>query len=325
MMQKKIISKIHLGLVFFLVAVTIIVISSGIATSTEYISIGTGSMGGIYYPLGGGMANIITEYVEGYRATAEVTGASLENVQRIDAGEMEMGMTNVNIAYYAYYGKEPFEKKLNILGGFALYPSVLEIITIEGTGIETIRDFKDKIVSVGPPGSTTALMVDIILKQYDMSMEDIKPRYNSIAESVAALKDGNIDAAFILAGIPLGAITELNIRKDVVFVPLSSEALEGINQLHPYYVPGVVPAGTYEGIDEDVDVLTIANAVVFDPELKEEFVYEATKAIFENLDRLVAIHSVAKMINLEYAVEMPIPFHPGAEKYFKEQGVLMTK
>ena len=288
----------------------------------QHVAIGTGSMGGLYYPLGGGVASLITKYVDRVKATAEVTGASLENIQRIHRGEMQLGMTNVDIAYFGFNGMSPFKEKMRILGGFAMYPSVLQVVSVKGKGIKGVPQLKGRTVSVGPPGSNTALMAAAILEAHGLSMRDIRPRYNSIAEAVTALQDNQIDAAFLLAGIPLAAVSELSIRTEVAMIPIEPHVLAKVSAAQPYYVGGVVPRGTYRGQEADVSAVTIGNAIVFEENLDEQLVYDITKAVFDHLDELVAIHKVARFMSAEYATKLPIPLHAGAARYFREKGTL---
>lgn len=295
---------------------------SPVAAKTTYISIGTGNVGGVYYALGGAIAEIINKYVPGVNARAEVTGASIENCRLAGKGEIQLGIANADIVYYARNGKEPFTEKHDIWAGFAAYPSTINIVARTASGVKSVKDMKGKKVSVGAIGSNTYLVAERILEANGLSMKDITPIYNSVSEAADAMKDGHIDAAFILAATPAAALSELAVTADVKFIPLENAVIDKLVKAYPFYARGKIPAKSYKGVDADVPGIQQWNVVLYSGSLSEELAYQITKAIFEHLNELVAVHQAAKNITLETAVEVPVDLHPGAKKYFQEAGVL---
>lgn len=295
---------------------------SPVSARTTYISIGTGNVGGVYYALGGAIAEIINKYVPGVNARAEVTGASIENCRLAGRGEIQLGIANADVVYYARNGSEPFTEKHDVWAGFAAYPSTVNIVARTASGIRSIKDMKGKKVSVGAIGSNTYLVAERILEANGLTMKDIAPIYNSVSEAADAMKDGHIDAAFILAATPAAALSELAVTADVRFIPLETAVIEKLVKAYPFYAKGKIPTKSYKGVDVDVQGIQQWNVVVYSGSLSEGLAYEITKAIFEHLDELVAVHQAAKNITLQTAVEVPVDLHPGAKKYFQEAGAL---
>lgn len=292
------------------------------ATTPSHISIGTGGTGGVYYPLGGGMAELINKYVPGLNATAEVTGASIENCRRTGTNEMQLSISNADTLFYAYNGTPPFEKPIPNLRKLAsLYPSTMQIVTLKKTGINSIADLKDKKVSVGPPGGATRVMAENIFTEYGI-MGQVKEQNLSFTESVDAMKDGNLDATFVLAGVPASSVIDLSTTQEVVFVPIEPEKLKSLTTKFKYYASVAVPANTYKGQTADVPTLGVMNDLLTNAELSEDTVYKIMGAIFDHLDYLTSIHTIASQIDVKKAADAAIPLHPGAIKYYKEKGVL---
>lgn len=294
----------------------------GNLTAVEYISVGTGNIGGVYYAVGGGIAELINKYVPNVSARAEVTGASVENCRLAGRDEIQFGISNADIVYYAYNGMEPFTEKHDIRAGFALYSSTVNIVVRAAANVNSIRDLKGKRISVGAIGSNTYNVAERILEAHGLRMADIRATYNSINEAADAMRDGHLDGAFVLAATPAAALSELAITTDVKFIPLEEAAINSLIEKYPFYSRGVIPAGSYRGVDSDVYGIRQWNVLLCSAKMSNEVAYQVTKAVFEHLDELVEIHPAAKEISLETAVEVPIPFHPGVEKYFREVGAL---
>lgn len=286
------------------------------------ISIGTGGTGGVYYPIGGGVAEILNKYVEGVTARAEVSGASTENCRLVGANEQQIALANADAVYYAYHGGREFKKPLKILSMFSMYPSNMQIVCLKSSAIKSIADLKGKRVAVGPPGGNTFIMTWAILKAYGFGEKDIKPVYQTFVESVASLKDGGIDAAFILAGYPNSAILDLATTRDIHLIPIEKSIIDKITAEYKFYADGVVPAGVYRGVDQPTPGLAVMNVWIAYKDLPENLVYKIVKAIFDHKDYLVTVHKKVADMNLKDAVKVPCPMHPGAIKYFKEVGAL---
>jgi len=287
--------------------------------SITRLSFGTGGTSGVYYPIGGGMASLINKYVENVDCTAEVTGASIENNRLVDLNEMQLGMSNADIDYYAYKGMDPFDKptQIRIIG--SLFQTGMQAVVTKD--ITSWEDLRGKRVSVGPPGGSNRRMTLLILEKYGITEEDFKPYDLSFTESVEAMGDHNLDAACILSGLPAAAVMDITTNLDVKLLPIDEEVLDSLLEEYSYFSKFVIPANYYNNEDAVLS-LGITNELFTNEEQDEEIIYEVTKAIFEHLDELCEIHQLAEQITSEDAVNSSVPFHPGAIKYWKEVGLM---
>jgi TRAP transporter TAXI family solute receptor len=293
---------------------------------TTRISISTGGTGGVYYPLGGGMANILSKYVPGLQATAEVTGGSVDNLKLIGAGKSEVGFTMADSGWDALQGIDKFkDAKVNARTLMVLYPNRLQVVTIEGTGINKLADLKGKRISTGSPGSGTEAMAFRLLEAVGIDKDkDIKKERLSISESVNALKDRKIDALIWSGGVPTAALTDLAATPGVKIKLLDhGEAAEAMNKKYgPLYVKGTIPGKSYSGQDAATTDVDVWNILVTNDKMSDQMAYDIVKTLFEKKPELVAVHRDADAIALEnQATGSPLPFHPGAKKYFEERGV----
>ena len=297
---------------------------SGPVSAQEFISIATGGTAGVYYPLGGGMAELINEHVDNVNATAEVSGASVENVRLIQNQEVEFALVQNDISFYAKNGTEMFDgDPLDDLRGVALlYPEIIQIVTLEGNEIESVYDFEDKRIAVGAPGSGTEANARQIIEAHGLTYDDMTIDYLSFAEAVDQLRDGHVDAAFITAGIPTSAIMDLAATNDVKVLNIEEDIVTQLQENYPFYTSIDIPGGTYSGIDEDISTVTVLAMIIANQAADEDMVYNVTAAIFDNLDRLAETHARGEDVSLETALDgMPIEMHPGAQRYFDEQGL----
>ncbi|WP_075983501.1 TAXI family TRAP transporter solute-binding subunit [Bacillus massilinigeriensis] len=286
----------------------------------KFISILTGGTGGTYYPLGGSFAEIIKDET-GIDANAETTGASAENMTTIKKGDGEIAFSQTDIASYATEGKLMFEgnKVDNVKAIATLYPETIQIVTTKKTGIKSVEDLKGKKVSVGAPGSGTNPNAEQILEVHGMTFDDIKKQDLSFDESTQGIQDGTIDAAFVTAGTPTGAVESLSATEDIVIIPIEQDKIDALIAKYPYYVKDEVASGTY-GLKEAVPTVAVQAMLVAKSDLSDQVVYDITKAIFENLDKVT--HAKGKLIKVENALNgVGIDVHPGAQKYFDEKGV----
>lgn len=296
------------------------------AAETHRLSIGTGSTGGVYYPIGGAIAAAISKYIPGVEATAEVTGGSVDNIRLITSGQGDLGFAMADAAWDAREGKAKFKKKMDIMALAAFYPSPLQAVTIEGTGIKTMADLKGKRVSTGAPGSGTETMVFRLLRSLGIDPDkDIEKVRLSTTESVNALKDRKIDAMIWNGGIPAPIVTDLAATPGITIHMIDhGDAAAKMREMYgPFYTRGVIPAHTYPGQDKDASNVVVWNLLVADAKMPEKLAYEITKVIFEHKADLVAVHKEAAGLDLSKQLTgvSPIPFHPGALKYFHEKGV----
>lgn len=289
------------------------------------ITIATGGTGGVYYPYGGTMAEIITKFVPGVTATAEVTGASVENVRLVGQKKAELGLAMNDTVYQAYHGEGKFAgSKIDSLRTvFQMYPNLYHVVTLKKYPIYKISDLKGKKVSVGAPGSGTELKTSQVLPVLGITYKDIKVYRLSFAENTTQLKDGTIEVGIWSVAPPTSSIIDLATTHEVRFIPFSKEEIEKIERTYPYYIGSVIPKNTYKGQTEDIPTIAVWNSVVCHKDLPEELVYRITKAIFENKKMLVDTHKIAEFTDPKIsATKSPIPVHPGALRYYKEIKVI---
>ena len=296
------------------------------APQTTRISISTGGTGGVYYPLGGGMANILSKNVPGLQATAEVTGGSVDNLKLLGSGKTEVGFTMADSGWDALQGVDKFkDAKVNTRTLIVLYPNRLHVVTTEGTGINKLADLKGKRVSTGAPGSGTEVMAFRMLDAVGIDKDkDIKRERLSVAESVNALKDRKIDALIWSGGVPTAALTDLAATPGVKIKLIDhGDAAEAMNKKYgPLYIKGTIPGKSYSGQDAATTNVDVWNLLVASDKMSDQMAYSIVKTLFEKKTDLVAVHRDAEGIALEnQAIGSPLPFHPGARKYFEEHGV----
>jgi uncharacterized protein len=289
------------------------------------LSISTGGTAGVYYPLGGGMASVLSKYVPEIEATAEVTGGSIDNIKLIGAGKSDIGFSMADAAWDAYKGQEKFKDKVPLRTLMVLYPNPLQVATIDGNGITKITDLKGKRVSTGAAGSGTEIMAMRLLRAYGLDPDkDLTRDRLSLAESVNALKDRKIDAVFWSGGLPSAGLTDLAATPGLKMKLIDhGDAAEAMRKTYgPLYIADVIPAKTYPGQEKDSTNVTVWNVLVASEKMSDKVAYDVVKTLFEQKPELVAVHQDAKHIDLKYqSTGSPIPFHPGALKYLAEKGI----
>ena len=292
--------------------------------ASESLTFGTGGTTGTYYAIGGVMATVLNPLLEESQLTVTSTGASKANIQEIEDGGADLALVQNDVMYYAYTGTDLFEGEgeydsFRTIAG--LYDETVQIITCN-PDIKTVADLKGKSVSVGDAGSGTEFNAKQILGAYDLSFDDISVVNLSFGDSADSLKDGKIDAAFVVAGAPTTAVVDLATMKDVYLVQLDEEHIEKLQSDYSFYTETIIEAGTYNGVDEDATTVSVRATLICYTDLSDELVYELTKALFENQEALAAGHAKFELLNLDDAVKgIAVPFHPGAQKYYEEQGV----
>jgi len=309
----------------FALCATAILAGHALAQGKTNLSISTGGTGGVYYPLGGGMASILTKHVPNWAVTAEVTGASVDNMKLINAGKTDVGFSMVDTAWEAYMGVDKFKDiKVPARTLMVLYPNRTQIVTVEGTGINSMQDLKGKRISVGSPGSGTEILALRLLEVYGLS-NDVKRERLSVAESVNAIKDRKIDAFFWSGGLPTAAITDLAATPGTKIKFLDhADATEALNKkFGPLYVRDQIPQKTYAGMDKPSQILSVWNILAVSEKMSDATAYTIVKTLFEHKPELVATHKEAENISLDYqtSAHSPLPFHPGAIRYFTEKGI----
>jgi TRAP transporter TAXI family solute receptor len=300
------------------------------AALAQNLSIGTGGTGGVYYPLGGGMAAVLSKYVDGMQATAEVTGGSVANLQLIGTGKPYIALTMADATLDAYKGEDKFKgHPVPVRTLMVLYPNRMHVVTIEGTGINSIKDLKGKRVSTGSGGSATEVMAFRVIEAAGLDKDrDMKRERLGVAESVNAIKDRKIDAFFWVGGLPTAAVTDLATTPGIKIKMIDhAELVPAMNRKYGnLYVQDVIPKSVYHGMDKDNHQATVMNLLVAHQNMDDKTAYNIVKAVFDHKDELVRVHKEAENFKLENQKKAasPIPWHPGAIKYFAERGVKLN-
>ena len=296
--------------------------SSGSAGASK-MTMGTGGTSGTYYAFGGVLGQYIKDKA-GIEVIVVSTDGSKANIESIDSGDYQLGTVQSDVMAYAWEGTRSFEDtgkidSFRVVGG--LYAESVQLVTMDPE-IKSVADLKGKSVSIGAPNSGVWFNAMDVLTAAGLTEADIKPQYQSFADSADALKDGKIDAAFIVAGAPTAAITELCTTNSAYLVPIDGEVADKLMADSPYYTTYTIPAGTYAGQDEDVVTVTIKATLIVSADASEDDVYNLTKAIFDNTEAIAAEDGKGAELSVENATSgMAAPFHAGAAKYFAEKGV----
>ena len=294
------------------------------APAEKSLILATGGTTGTYYAVGGVMATVLNGSLENSNLTVTSTGASKANIQLIDDDEAQLGIVQNDVMYYAYTGTDLFEgedpyESFSAIAG--LYDETVQIITCDSS-IKTVADLAGKTVSVGDAGSGVEFNAKQVLAAYDLTFDDIKYVNASFGDSADGLKDGKIDAAFIVAGAPTNAVVDLATMKAVSIVELDDEHIAKLQEDYDFYTTTVIPAGTYQGVDADAKTVSVRATLIASNKVTEDQVYELLSSMFEKKDELAVGHAKFELLDLNDAVAgISVPFHAGAKKYYEEQGV----
>lgn len=302
-----------------------LVAGTAAAQQQQFINVLTGGQAGVYYPLGVALSQIFSKDIPNVRSTAQVTRASAENLNLLQAGRGELALTLADSLSDAWNGNAEagFNTKLDKLRGVAgTYNNVIQIVANADSGIKTLADLKGKRVSVGAARSGTELNARAVFKAAGLAYTDLaKVEYLPFGESVELIKNRQLDATLQSAGLGVASIRDLATAVNIIVVPVPADVVAKIGD--PAYQPAIIPANTYSGQTTDVATAAIPNFLVTHSGVPEDVVYRMTKAMFDNLDTLYAAHNAARAIKRENAVKgMPVPLHPGAERYYREVGLI---
>jgi uncharacterized protein len=307
-----------------------LIASAALAQQGLNIAIATGGTGGVYYPLGGGMANVLSKHVPGMQASARVTGGSVDNLKLIGSQQSEVALVMVDAALDALKGEDKFKgSPVDVRTLMVLYPNRMHVVSMEGTGVEKMSDLKGKRVSTGSPGSATEVMAFRVIEAAGLDKDkDMRRERLGVAESVNALKDRKIDAFFWVGGLPTAAVTDLGATPNVKIKMIDhADTVDKMNKKYDnLYTTGVIPAKTYPGQDKDNSIAVVQNILVANAKMSDKVAYDIVKTFIEKRDELVAVHAEADSIKLENQSpkNSPIPWHPGAVQYFSEKGLKMN-
>ena len=282
----------------------------------------TGGEAGTYYGFGSVLAQKVSD-VTSTNVTAITSGGSAANIDAIDIGDAQLGFSQSDVLAYAYAGTSSFEE-IGAVTNFSivapLYMEQVQIVTLN-PDIKTVADLKGKAVSIGAAGSGVYFNAIDVLGAYDLTEDDIKPTYQSFGDSAEALQDGQIDAAFVVAGAPTTAITSLAASKSVYLVSLDDEHIDALIEASPFYSKAVIPADTY-GMPEDATTVAVSAVVIASNDVADVDVYNFLCGVYENLDDLAKVHDKANELSLEFASSfVGVPYHAGAVQYFADKGI----
>ncbi|TVS02720.1 MAG: TAXI family TRAP transporter solute-binding subunit [Rhodobacteraceae bacterium] len=290
----------------------------------QELSIATGGTGGVYFPYGGGVAEVINRHVDGATGSAEVTGASVENVALVSRGDSDLALALADTVYQAFNGEGAFEGRQvsEIRALMSIYPNAVQIVTLADSGITSLEDLRGQRVSVGAPGSGTEVSAQTLLAANGITYDDFTPERLNFNETADALRDGDIAAGFWSVGPPTSSIMNLATTRDIAIIPMSDEEIANAIEVEPTFAPYTLRAGMYDGVDEPVQTISTPNVMIVHEDMDEELVYNIARAIYENVDELIAIHPAANDTTPEFSIaSTPIPFHPGALRYLEEIGM----
>lgn len=307
-----------------LIGMVILALFASAAFATTFVTIGSGGVGGTYYPLGGVMAELLTKGNVDIKATSRSTAASKENCRLVASNKAQIGMTMGSTLYQAYTGTEAFKDdgKLPLLTLMHMYAAPQHLVTTTRTGIKKFSDIKGKKVSLGAQGGGDQLLSLMILDAAGMDPDkDLRKQQLSQPEAVTALKDGNIDAAFFNFAVPGSAVMEIAAVRDVVLIPLPDDVIAKVTAKHPFLMPYTITKGSYTKQDQDVKTVADGNFLVVNNKLPEKVAYDMVKIFIEKKEDIMKVTPQAVDFTPQKAGIGIIPFHKGAAKYFKEKGV----
>jgi TRAP transporter TAXI family solute receptor len=297
----------------------ILAMTMGISAQAAELRIGTASQGGAFYPVGQAISTLVNNHAADTTMVPIVTQGSVENPRLVNSGEVDVGITNNNLSVLANKGVGPYKKagamELRSLG--SLHFSVLHMMTLADSSINSVADLKGKRIAVGPAGGGTIPFLTQVLGLEGLTMDDITPSFLSYGDGFSQLADGNVDAAFALSGYPAGAVMQAQANKKLKFIPLTDGQVETALAKYPNYNKVIVPMDTY-GTDTDGTLLGVNNMLIVDAGMSDDVAYGITKAIYDNMDEFRAENALANQIEPERSLTLKIPLHPGAAKYFEE-------
>jgi uncharacterized protein len=311
----------------FVLATALGVAGAAFAQDKVTISIATGPTGGVYYPLGGGIANVLSKYVPGYAANAESTAGSVANLQLMNQKKSDLALTMADAAWDGFKGQGKFASgAVPVRTLMVAYPNRMHMVTVDGTGITKFADLKGKRVSTGAPNSATELMAFRVLEAMEINQDkDIRRERLDPGKSADAIKDRKLDAFFWVGGIPTSAVTDLAATPGMKIRLIDhAQAVDAMNKKYgPLYVKDTIPANSYPNQGATSQIATVWNLIIARADMPDQIAYNVVKTIFDKRDELIQVHKEAQSFELknQSPSASPIPFHPGAAKYFAEKGV----
>lgn len=308
-----------------LVALLPAVLSACTGTGARHLSVVTGPVGGTMYAISGAWADVVNSTIPEIQMTNQVAGGTVHTARVLGNKEADFAMVSNDNSYYAYKGENLFQGNAHpeFRGIAALYAESFHVVVRKNSGIAEIEDLAGRRTAVGPPGSGTLLNSQRVLEAHGLTFDNVGAMRLGFVESAEYLKDGHCDGAFYLTGVPYGPVADITVTQDIDVIGLSEKVVDILTDGYPFLVPAILPAGLYKGMDQPIRTVSVKMLLLTTEQMDGDTVYEVTKALFENLDRIAAAHVTAKSVTLAGAVEgIPLPLHPGAERYYREQGVI---
>ena len=294
----------------------------------QFLSVGTAPPGGAFFVVGSAIAEVVGAHTKtnGWQISAEATKGTQENLRRLDKGELDFALANAAISYFAVRGEGKWEKSYPIRNVMTLAPNIALFITPTSSGIRSIMDLKGKRVVVGPAGAGFEYFIGPILEAHGLTYDDIRPLYSTQAGAVDLLADKSADAAFLGGAVPTASITQACASQDITFIPFEAEAMDKLVAQYPFFERKTIPANTYKGQSAAFNGLNVGSMILVTSEsVSEDMVYLFTKTLFENKGEVVEKHPAGKAINPANVIRATgTPFHPGAIRYYREQGIWPT-
>jgi TRAP transporter TAXI family solute receptor len=306
--------------------VSALVAQPAMAQEKVNLFIATGPTSGVYYPLGGGMADLLTRYVPNLNVTAGTTAGSIANLQLMQGKRADVALSMADASWDAFKGQQKFQgKPVEVRALMVLYPNRMHVVTVEGTGISKFSDLKGKRVSTGAVNSATEVMALRLMEAQGLTLKDIQQERLDPGKSADAIKDKKLDAFFWVGGVPTAGVTELAATPGIKIKMIDhDDGVAGMVKVYgPLYVKDVIPAKTYPGMDQPNRIATVWNVLVARADLPDQLAYDIVKTMFERKEDMIRVHKESQNFDYKYQTNATavIPFHPGAVKYFAEKGV----
>lgn len=298
---------------------------SGDDGALSRISIATGTTAGVYFPVGGAIAEIISQEVEGVSASVEATGASVENVRLVDAGDSEVAIAQGDVVYQAHRGEGEFDRAIDLRVLMVLYPNVYHAVSLQsihdGLELDCFSDVQGSRFSVGAPGSGNEVATRLVFESLGMSFDDVDVQRYAYAETARALREGQLDAGSWVVGEGHATLRELEATEPIHLIPMCEEEVAAVTAEHPFYTQHTITGGTYSTVEEDVETIALWNVVVVDADFPEDLGYEIVSAVYDNVETITQVYEPGEpYFVIDTLVNSPTPLHPGAVRYADEAG-----
>jgi len=286
-------------------------------TDRQEIRLGTAALGGAYYPLGQGLASLVTQHAAGVSMVPIVTRGAVENPRLVSGGDLDMALTNADLAFFAHQGQPPYDAPLDVLAAGALHPSVLHLIARADGGLSNFTELRGKRVALGAAGGPTVSLARLLLAAHEMTLDDIVPSFLSYSDGFSQLGDGNVDAAFALAGYPAAGVLQTRATQDLTFIHIEPDIMAQFVEDNPYYYLVDIPREVYD-TEAGATFLAVANILIVRGSETPDAVFKIVEAIYKNLEQLQETNAIARQIDPSHSVNLPVPLHPGAIQYFAQ-------